>query len=145
MSDLEERAVSALGMLMMVVIAWAASNDRRRVPWRVILYGTAIQFALALLMLRTGPGRRFFVGANDAVNGFIGYTDTGVRFVFGALVDSGFSFVINVLPIIIFMGSLFAVFYHIGIVQPVVALLGINRNTLRKKIVELAIELPGRE
>jgi CNT family concentrative nucleoside transporter len=123
MSDLAPRAVSLLGMTMMVVIAWTASIDRRRVPWRVILYGTAIQFALALLMLRTGPGRRFFVTANDAVNGFIGYTDTGVRFVFGALVDSGFSFVINVLPIIVFMGSLFAVFYHIGIVQPVVGLL----------------------
>jgi CNT family concentrative nucleoside transporter len=123
MSDLAQRAVSLLGMTMMVVIAWTASNDRRRVPWRTILYGTAIQFALALLMLRTDPGRRFFVAANDAVNGFIGYTDTGVRFVFGALVDSGFSFVINVLPIIVFMGSLFAVFYHIGLVQPVVALL----------------------
>jgi CNT family concentrative nucleoside transporter len=123
MSDLASRAVSALGMTTMVVLAWTASNDRRRIPWRIILSGTAIQFALALLMLRTEPGRRFFVAANDAVNGFIGYTDTGVRFVFGALADSGFSFVINVLPIIVFMGSLFAVFYHIGIVQPVVGLL----------------------
>ncbi|HKE11549.1 MAG TPA: Na+ dependent nucleoside transporter N-terminal domain-containing protein, partial [Myxococcota bacterium] len=61
MSDLAQRAVSVLGMTMMVVIAWTASIDRRRVPWRTILYGTAIQFALALLMLRTGPGRRFFV------------------------------------------------------------------------------------
>ena len=123
MNDLAARAISATGMMTMVAIAWTASNDRKRVPWRIIFYGTAIQFGLALLMLRTEPGRRFFVAANDAVNGFIGYTDAGVRFVFGALVGTGFSFVINVLPIIVFMGSLFAVFYHIGVIQPVVALL----------------------
>jgi CNT family concentrative nucleoside transporter len=34
--------------------------------------------------------------------------------------DTGFSIVINVLPIIIFMGSVFAVLYHLGIMQRVV-------------------------
>jgi CNT family concentrative nucleoside transporter len=34
--------------------------------------------------------------------------------------DTGFSFALNVLPIIIFMGSFFAVLYHLGVVQRVV-------------------------
>jgi len=55
------------------------------------------------------------------VNRFLGYAEEGTRFVFGPLMDTGFSFALNVLPIIIFMGSFFAVLYHIGLVQRVVA------------------------
>ena len=58
---------------------------------------------------------------NDLVNRFLGYAEVGTRFVFGdALMDTGFSFALNVLPLIIFMGSFFAVLYHLGIVQWVV-------------------------
>ena len=123
MSDLGARAVSALGLVAMLGIAWACSSDRRRVPWRLVGSALAMQVGLAVLLLRTDPGRAFFVAANDAVNAFIAYTDAGVRFVFGALAEGGFSFVVNVLPIIVFMGSLFSVLYHVRIVQPVVALL----------------------
>lgn len=123
MSDLGARAISAVGLVAMLAIAWACSSDRRRVPWRLVGSALAIQIGLAVLLLRTAPGRTFFVAANDAVNAFIAYTDDGVRFVFGALASTGFSFVVNVLPIIVFMGSLFSVLYHLRIVQPVVALL----------------------
>ena len=51
------------------------------------------------------------------------YTDAGVRFVFGSLVDTGFSFAVNVLPMIVFMGSVFAVLYHLGVMQRVVNVL----------------------
>ena len=123
MSDLAGRAVSALGLVAMMAVAWACSTDRRRVPWRTVIWGLAIQLALAALLLKTEVGARFFGGANDAVNAVIGYTDAGVRFVFGALVDTGFSFVVNVLPTIVFLGSVFSVLYHLGLVQRVVDLL----------------------
>ena len=48
-----------------------------------------------------------------------------MRFVFGALVDTGFSFAVNVLPTIVFMGSLFAVLYHVGVLQLVVRALSV--------------------
>jgi len=59
------------------------------------------------------------------VDSFIGYTMEGVRFVFGALVDTGFSIVVNVLPIIVFSGSFFGVLYHLGILQRLVNVLGV--------------------
>jgi CNT family concentrative nucleoside transporter len=85
-----------------------------------------------LLLLRSPVGTTFFVALNAAVAAFLGYTDAGVRFVFGALAETGFSFVVNVLPIILFMGSVFAVLYHLGILQRVVDALayGLSR-TLR--------------
>jgi CNT family concentrative nucleoside transporter len=114
------RAVAALGLVAMTALAWLASSDRRRFPWRTAAFGLGLQLALGALLLRSPVGTGFFVGLNDAVTAFLGYTDAGVRFVFGALVDTGFSFVVNVLPIIVFMGSLFAVLYHLGIMQRVV-------------------------
>lgn len=114
------RAVSGLGLLVLVGLAWALSTDRRRVPWRVVGWGLGLQLALGVLLLRTGVGRGFFVAANRAVAGFIAYTDAGTRFVFGPLEETGFSFALDVLPIIIFMGSLFAILYHLGVVQRVV-------------------------
>ena len=114
------RLVSAAGLVVMIAIAWAFSSDRRRFPTRTVAWGLGLQLALGLLLLRSPVGRGFFVGLNDAVAAFIGYTEAGVRFVFGGLTETGFSFVVNVLPIIVFMGSVFAVLYHLGVMQRVV-------------------------
>jgi len=119
-SALAPRLVSAAGFLAMIAIAWAFSLDRHRFPWRPVAWGTAIQLALGFALLRTPLGSVFFAATNAAVDRFLGYVDTGVRFVFGALVDTGFSIAVNVLPIIVFMGSLFAVLYHLGVLQRVV-------------------------
>ena len=105
MSDLGPRLVSALGLLAMLAVAWAVSSDRRRVPWRTVGWGLGIQLGLGVVLLKTALGRIFFDAMNAMVSAFLGYVDTGVRFVFGALVDTGFSFAVNVLPIIVFMGT----------------------------------------
>ena len=120
MNDLQLRLVSAVGFFAMIGIAWLFSVDRRRMPWRVVAWGIALQLALAGVLLGTEAGRLFFLGVNSLVTRFIGYTNAGVSFVFGELNAVGFSMVTQVLPVIIFMGSLFAVLYHLRIVQFVV-------------------------
>jgi CNT family concentrative nucleoside transporter len=65
-------------------------------------------------------GEIFFDAMRAVAGALTHYVDAGSTFVFGALVPEGFSFAIQVLPIIIFMGSLFAVLYHLGIMQHVV-------------------------
>ncbi len=120
MNELLPRATSLLGIFAMLAIAWAVSTDRRRIPWRTVAWGLAIQAVLALALLKTAPGRVFFLGMNDVVNGVVAFTDAGVQFVFGGLANSEFSIVVNVLPIIIFMGSVFGILYHAGIVQRIV-------------------------
>jgi CNT family concentrative nucleoside transporter len=117
------RALAASGLLVMTACAWLCSTDRRRFPMRTVAWGLGLQLALGVLLLRSPVGTGFFVALNGAVAAFLGYTDAGVRFVFGALVDTGFSFVVNVLPIIVFMGSIFAVLYHLGVIQRVVDVL----------------------
>lgn len=132
MSELGARLTSALGVLAIVAIAWAVSSDRRRMPWRTVAFGLALQLALALLLLRSGAGLGFFRAASAAVTGLTTYTQVGARFVFGPLLDSGFSIALHVLPVIVFMGALFAVLFHLGVVQAVVRLLAaLLERTLR--------------
>jgi CNT family concentrative nucleoside transporter len=124
------RMLSACGLLAMIALAWAFSVDRRRMPWRIILWGLGIQLCLALLLLKTVVGRIFFAAVNNAVAGIVAYSDVGARFVFGPLFEGGFSIVAHVLPIIIFLGSLFSVLHHLGVVQRVVDVvaLGLSRT-----------------
>lgn len=124
MSEWGLRGVAAIGFALLVLLSWALSSARRLVPWRALYWGVGLQLLLGVLLLRTPVGAGFFAGMNAVVDGLAHVTDAGVRFVFGALVDTGFSFAIQVLPIIVVMGSLFAVLYHLGVMQRVVDLLG---------------------
>jgi CNT family concentrative nucleoside transporter len=57
----------------------------------------------------------------------IGFSRDGIEFVFGGLASPdtiGFSFVVNVLPIIIFFSALMSVLYHLRIMEWVVKLVG---------------------
>lgn len=120
MSEFGPRVIGFVGIAVLIGIAWSCSEARRQFPWRVVLIGVGLQLGLGFVLLRSPAGRLFFVGVNDAVTSLLGYTDAGVAFVFGPLSELGFSFALNVLPIIVFMGSIFGVLYHLGIVQWVV-------------------------
>lgn len=114
------RAVSALGLVVLVGLAWLMSPHRRIVPWRVILWGTGLQLLFGLLVLKTAAGMWLFSLLNDAVVGLLDFTEQGSRFVFGSLMEGGFSFAVQILPTIIFFSAFMSVLYHIGIMERVV-------------------------
>jgi len=142
------RAIGLGGVAVLLGIAFAVSVDRRRaLNPRILLWGFGLQLAIALFAMRTSIGGRLFLAANDLANDFLSFADAGIRFVFGdwpavALVQTpapeggvktvavGFVLAVKVLPVIIFMASLMAVLYHLGIMQRVVALLarGLSRS-----------------
>jgi concentrative nucleoside transporter, CNT family len=134
--------MGAIGILVLLAIAFALSNDRRRaVNARILVWGLGLQFALALFALRTRAGGRLFRLLNDLADAFVGFADAGIRFMFGDWpaavvvhtaspgggglrpVMVGFVLAVKVLPIIIFVASLMAVLYHLGLMQRLVALL----------------------
>lgn len=130
-----ERAVSLIGILGFVGIAYAFSRDRSKIDWKLVGIGIAIQFVFALLVLRTSPGRAFFQGVNVVVDELLGYTTAGSEFIFGKKVLNpvefgDYVFAVQVLPTIVFFSSLMAVLYHIGVMQAIV-------NVLSKVMVKL--------
>jgi len=122
-----ERARSLVGYAAMLGLALLLSADRRRIPWRVVLWGVFLQFTFAVLVLKTPFARPFFDGVGKVFLRLLAFTDEGARFVLGALAfppgtagSVGFIFVTQVLPTIIFFASLMAVLYHLGVMQLVV-------------------------
>ena len=54
------RWVSLLGIVVLMGIAWLLSENKRRFPWRIVLFGVALQFVFASLavlffLLAAGP------------------------------------------------------------------------------------------
>lgn len=126
------RALSAAGFCALLGVAWLFSVARREIDWRRIAWGVAIQIGLALMLLGTEAGRFVYGAAEIAISRLLNYTNAGTAFVFGPLLDTGFSFALGALPVIIFMGSVFGTLYHLGWVQPLVRLLArVLSRTLR--------------
>ena len=138
-----ERAVGLVGVAVVLGAAYAVSTDRSRIAWRGIVSALLMQLAIALLILRTPWGLRFFALVNDGAAGVIGAADAGIEFVFGRWPETvlgadgqavrlPYVFAIRVLPILVFMSSVFAVLQHFGILQRVVEWLARGlRRTLR--------------
>lgn len=118
--DVLLRGLSAIGFIGLIGVAWAFSLARRAVDTKVLVWGVGAQFVLGFLLLRTNVGGGVFSGSSWAIERLLLYTNAGTSFVFGPLLDTGFSFALGVLPIIIFMGSVFGVLYFMELVQPIV-------------------------
>ncbi|MBX7195657.1 MAG: NupC/NupG family nucleoside CNT transporter [Sandaracinaceae bacterium] len=114
------RAVSLVGLAVMVALAWAISYDRKAFPWRIVLYGTGLQLVFGVLVLRTSAGLWFFSVLNDGVTRLLTFTTDGSRFLFGDYLDDHFTVALNVLPTIIFFSALMTVLYHLGVMQRLV-------------------------
>ncbi len=74
-----------LGLAVMVGLAWAMSENRRRIPVKTLAVGVAAQFALAALLLKVAAFEQLFQWLNDAVVALERATMAGTGFVFGYL------------------------------------------------------------
>jgi CNT family concentrative nucleoside transporter len=115
-----------LGILVLLLIGWLLSSNRRRLPWRVIIWGLLLQLILAGLILGTPWGYAVFDALAAFVAHLIGLTSEGAGFVFGDLADPtttpGFllAFAGNGLLVIIFFASLISILYHLGVMQVII-------------------------
>lgn len=127
-----QQAISLLGVFSMVGVAWGLSSEKRRMPWRIVLLGTGMQFLFGVVVLRTSFGRWVFSVMNDVVLKVLSFTHEGSRFLFGDYLDLKFSMALNVLPTIIFFSSLMTLAYHLNLMQPVVrAIAWLMQRTLK--------------
>lgn len=76
---------SLAGVIGFTVLAWAISEDRRRVEPRIIAAGLLLQFAAALLLLKVPVFQSLLMGLNGLVDALQQATMAGTSFIFGYL------------------------------------------------------------
>lgn len=109
-----------VGIILILAACYAFSANRSRIRWSVAAWGLGLQLVLALLVLKTPVGEVFHV-LGQGFNQTMAYAEVGSSFVFGELGSSkgmlGVTIAFQVLPLIIFIASLFAVLYYLGLMQ----------------------------
>jgi CNT family concentrative nucleoside transporter len=126
-----QHAQSALGIAVILALAWAFSENRRAFPVRTVLAGLALQVVLALLLLKVPPARNVLFSLNGIVDALMEATRAGTSFVFGYAGggDTPFavtnaralgSFAFQILPLIIVISALAALLWHWRILPVIV-------------------------
>ena len=139
------RAVSLLGLAVMIGLAWLLSNNRKNVNWRTVAWGVGLQFAFAILILGTGAEEHFFQYVGKSVEKLMSFAEQGADFVFqtvephqlvvgmgegeqqtfiGHISPPVKTFAFWILPTIIFFSSLMSILYHLGVMQVFVKAMG---------------------
>jgi hypothetical protein len=122
---------SALGVVALLVFAWAIRERRGAVNWRSAGAALAVTIVTALLVLEVPAIRSAFALVNRAVNAIAEATQAGTSFVFGyvsggalpfALTTPGAEFVLafQALPIVLVMSVLTTLLFYWRILPPVV-------------------------
>jgi concentrative nucleoside transporter, CNT family len=117
-----------IGILVVLGIAFAFSNNKKSINFRTILGGLTIQIIFAFLVLETSWGQDGLNLLTKGVNQIINYSNEGINFLFGGLFEEqtniAYVFAFNVLPVVIFFSSLISVLYYLKIMQFFIKILG---------------------
>ena len=117
---------SIIGVVVLLLIAFAVSSNRKAISWRTVGGAFAIQAGIGAFILYFEPGIQMLLSLSEFVKNIIAYSQQGIDFLFGPVGNQslGFIFAFNVLPVIIFFSSLITVLYHLGIMSWVIRIIG---------------------
>jgi CNT family concentrative nucleoside transporter len=122
---------SAFGFIAIVLVAWLLSEDRRAVPWRIVVSGALLQIVLAAALLKLPLFRDLFLALNELLSALEQATQAGTRFVFGFLGggpqpfeerpgSSSFVLAFRALPLILVVSALSSLLFYWRVLPAVV-------------------------
>jgi nucleoside transport protein len=114
------------GLLLVFVLGYAVSNDRKAIKFRPILAMLVVQILLAFLLLNTQIGINLIGFVSKMFDKLMKLGIEGVNFVFGGLENQGaFNFFLNVLMPIIFISVLIGILNHFKILPLIIRYVGL--------------------
>jgi CNT family concentrative nucleoside transporter len=127
-----ERFSGIIGIFLILGIAFALSNNRKAINYRLVFSGLAIQLFFAVFILKTTVGQVSFGWMGDKIKRLLDMADKGGEFVFGGLMrpdllkpifgdQYSFLFMFKIMPTIIFVAVLVSITYQLGIMQVIVS------------------------
>jgi CNT family concentrative nucleoside transporter len=120
-----------LGIAALLLLAWLLSEDRFRVPVRVVIAGLLLQVALAVVFLKFPPARSVFLLLNKGVAALQAATESGTSFVFGYLGGGAlpfaetnpgatFIFAFRAIPMVLLVSALATLLFYWGVLPRIV-------------------------
>ncbi|MBN2809920.1 MAG: nucleoside:proton symporter [Deltaproteobacteria bacterium] len=114
---------SGLGIVVLIVIAWAFSENRRKFQWRIVAGALALQLIIAFILLKSPRAQALFQGLNAVTDCVQRATQAGTSMVFGfagggaapfvvANPEHNFILAFQALPIILVVSVLSSLLYH---------------------------------
>lgn len=115
-------AFGLVGVVLILLVAYLASENRKAIRPRIVLVCFALQVFIAVLVLYVPFGKSVLGAMAEKVTTLLSYANAGIDMIFGGLADEslGFSFLVRVLPVVIFFAALMEVLYHMKFMQLVV-------------------------
>jgi len=115
-------AFGLIGVFLILFAAWLFSENKKAIRPRTVIVCFALQVLIAVLVLYVPFGQKILTGMSDKVTTLLSYATAGIEMIFGGLAadNIGFSFLVRVLPVVIFFAALMEVMYHMKIMQFVV-------------------------
>lgn len=118
------RFTGLLGLVVFLGLAYALSTNRSAIRWRTVAWGLGLQSLFAVIVIKSMWGQTVLRTGSTAVTSVLGHAADGSSLVFGKQLGDPASpmsvFAFAVLPTIIFVSALFAMLYHLGIMQQVI-------------------------
>src|SRR3954452_13329006 len=139
-----ERFQGLIGVALILGIAFLFSNNRRNINYRLVFSGITLQILIAVLVFKVRPVAAFFQWLGRGMQLLEGFAFKGAAFVYGGIgvpkadgsvVDyaaGGFVFAFNVTATIILVCALVAIFYYLGIMQRIVAVIAKAMNFIMR-------------
>jgi CNT family concentrative nucleoside transporter len=127
---------AVIGLAVLIGIAFLLSDNKRKVDFRWVVAGLALQFATAALLLNVPFFREIFLFLNRIVLALEEATRAGTAFVFGYVgggslpftekaPGSGFILAFQALPLVLVVGALASLFFYWRILPFVVRFLSL--------------------
>ena len=135
-----ERFVGLIGIVVIFLIVFLMSNNRKAINYKTIGTGFLLQVLLAVFIFKVPIGQKMFLMIGLFIQKILEFATEGGLFVFGALLQnnrlielfgkSGTIFAVQLICTNIFMMVLVNILYYYGIMQRVVAVLGKAMNKI---------------
>jgi CNT family concentrative nucleoside transporter len=139
-----QRFQGLIGIALILGLAFLASNNRKKINYRLVISGILLQTIIALLIFRVQFVSNFFQWLGVGMERFEAFARKGAAFVYGGInvtqpngsigdyLKGGFVFAFNVTATIILVCAVVAVLYHFKIMQRIVAALAIVMNFIMR-------------
>ena len=137
-----ERFIGLIGIIIIFLIAYAMSNNKKAINYKTIGMGFLLQILLAIFIFKVPLGEKIFLLIGEFIRKILEFAYEGGVFVFGPLLNNtrlselfennSSIFTLQLVCSSIFMMVLVNILYYYGIMQRVVAVLGKAMNKVMR-------------